>query len=271
MPSLRPAKPPVALTVAGFDPSSGAGITADLAAFAAHGLFGTSAITVLTVQSTLGVAATEALRPTLLEQTLAHLAKDILPQGIKIGALGTPDLAEKLFFFLGEHPGIPVVFDPVFVSSSGKALFPVEAMEPLHEGLMRRVSWITPNWRELALLSEEVVRSLDDAGSAAEKLSSRHPHLNIVATGGDQEAPVDFVRFADGRVEVFEGQHIVSNNTHGTGCAFSSALLSRLVLGYEPAESVKLAKEYVAEAIRRAPGIGNGKGPLNLMWPLRRT
>jgi hydroxymethylpyrimidine/phosphomethylpyrimidine kinase len=268
--------PLVVLTIAGHDPSSGAGITSDLQTFAAHGLFGTSAITALTVQSTLGVAAIQPVEPRLLAQTLAHLHADLPPAGIKIGMLGSTAAAETVATFLqqGIHAGspysaVPVVLDPVLRSSSGADLLPPQALELLHLRLLPAVTWITPNWSELSALTNLRVQTLAEAEAATHALAARHPHLHIIATGGDQTQPTDLLRLTTGELHRFTGEHIATTSTHGTGCAFSSALLARLVLGDTPVAAVQAAKRYVTEALRRAPGIGHGRGPLNLLWPLR--
>lgn len=268
----------IALAIAGFDPSSGAGITADLQVFAAHNVFGTCAITALTVQSTVGVEAVEPVRPALLTQTLDCLWRDLPPQGIKLGMLGSAatvlavaDFFDRLLGPAAAGHSLPIVLDPVLRSSSGATLTEDgrEALQALHERLLPRVGWITPNWVELAVLAGQPVASEQDAVQAAEALAAKHPHLNIVATGGDQPVPTDLVRSADGRMHRLTGEHIESRSTHGTGCAFSSALLCRLMAGDSSYEAVSAAKRYVAEAIRRAPGLGHGRGPLELLWPLR--
>lgn len=266
----------VALTIAGFDPSSGAGVTADLSVFAAHGLYGTSAITVMTVQSTLGVAATQEIAPDFLDHTLRHLTTDLPPKGIKIGALGSGRLAYSVAGFLQQsqrqrsaNEAVPVVFDPVIVSSSGHALFVPQDVALLHEVLLPSVSWITPNWCELALLTGLPVKAMGQAEIAVHHLGERHPHLHIVATGGDQQSPTELLRTPGGGLYSEPGEHLESSSTHGTGCAFSSALLAYLIQGKAAREAVASAKSYVTEAIRRAPGLGHGRGPLDLLWPLR--
>ncbi len=267
--------PQVVWTIAGFDPSSGAGITADLMTFAAHGLFGCSAITALTVQSTLGVAASEAVRPELLRQTLEHLAADLPPTGVKIGMLGTPQNAHTIAVFLRgfreRTASLKVVLDPVLRSSSGRELYPTSALSSLCEQLLPLVDFITPNWTELGVLAEAPVLDLVDAEAAARSLIVRHPQLNVVATGGDQVQPTDLlVTTAGERFEV-AGEHIRTNATHGTGCAFSSALLANLSLGAEPEHAVQEAKRFVTGALRHAPGLGHGKGPLGLLWSRGKT
>ena len=265
--------PPVVLTIAGFDPSSGAGVTADLQVFAAHGLFGVSAITALTVQSTQGVAAVQPVDSALLSSTLEYLAADVPIAGIKIGMLGSEAVLKALIRFLGPvspRPGrIPIVFDPVMRSSSGHELLAPGALRQIQVELLPRVGWITPNWTELEALTGEKVRQVDDVSTATYKLSKRYPALHIVATGGDSDPPVDLVRSPGGTLHAYRGERVHTTSTHGTGCAFSSALLSRLVRGDAPLAAVSQAKAYVTEALRSAPGIGQGAGPLNLLWPLR--
>ena len=268
----------IALTIAGLDPSNGAGVTADLQTFAAHGIFGTSAVTALTVQNTLGVAAVETLPDGLLLRTLEYLFADLPPIGIKIGMLGAVDLALAVSNFLtvflpraGSKSRIPIVFDPILRSSSGRELFTATQLEVLHAHLLPTVNWATPNWQELAALTHLEVRSPEQAEAAAHHLGKRHPHLHLAVTAGDSAQPTDILRLPSGEIHRFAGEHIETTSTHGTGCAFSAALLSRLIHGDAPTEAVASAKHFVAEALRQAPGIGHGRGPLNLLWPLQRA
>jgi hydroxymethylpyrimidine/phosphomethylpyrimidine kinase len=266
-----PQKPPVALSIAGFDPSSGAGVTADLAVFAAHGIFGTSAITTLTVQSTLGVAAREEPSAAHLKYVLEHLNTDLPPAGVKIGALGNAALARVVADFLKKGEKIvPTIWDPALVSSSGLHLVDPSALSTLHDHLLPSIHWATPNWTELALLSGHPVATLADAEHAAAALGARYPNLWLAVTGGDQAQPTDLLRSPNGEIQHFPAKHIDSTSTHGTGCAFSSALLANLIHGHSPAEAVASAKHYVAEAIRQAPNLGSGRGPLALLWPLQK-
>jgi hydroxymethylpyrimidine/phosphomethylpyrimidine kinase len=267
--SRRAGNESIVWTIAGFDPSGGAGITADLMTFAAHSLFGCSAITALTVQSTLGVFGTELVRPELLHDSLQRLGEDLPPRGVKIGMLGGTETARVIGEFLGglEQKG-PVVLDPVLRSSSGRDLYPQSGLGVLHQDLLPRVQWVTPNWMELEMLSRTAIRNLNTAEEAARTLQTRHPELNVVVTGGDQESPVDLLVPTLGDAVAFSGEHIETNATHGTGCAFSSALLAHLVRGAAPAAAVRGAKRYVEGGLRHAPGIGGGRGPMGLLWPL---
>jgi hydroxymethylpyrimidine/phosphomethylpyrimidine kinase len=262
------------LTIAGYDPCSGAGITADLMVFAAHGLFGTSCITSLTVQSTLGVVSSHPVEPQLLRETLDCLANDLPPAGIKIGMLGTAAVVHIVADFLervrGDSPEIPIVLDPILCSSSGRELLEPAGLEILCMRLLPLVNWITPNVDELAVLTGLPVKTRADLPVAAISLQSMGGDgLSVLATGGHLEPPDDLLLLPGGESVWLPGQHIASSSTHGTGCAFSSALLSQIVLGRMPQTAALAAKDYVASAIRRAFPMGGGKGPLNHLWPLQ--
>ena len=259
------------LTIAGFDPSSGAGVTADLMVFAAHRLFGTSCITALTVQSTVGVRATEPVRAKLVRETLECLVSDLSPSGVKIGMLGSAEVVEVVADFLEElregELQVPVVLDPVVRSSSGKELLDALGVEAMRERLLPVADWVTPNLEELAVLTERGVLRREDVVEAARVLAEMGGGVNVVATGGHLIPPDDLVLVGEDAVWL-EGEQIVSRSTHGTGCAFSSALVSRLVLGDQGIDAARHAKGYVAEAIRRAEAMGRGLGPVKHLWPL---
>jgi hydroxymethylpyrimidine/phosphomethylpyrimidine kinase len=260
----------VALAIAGFDPSSGAGITADLKVFAAHGVYGLSAITALTVQSTQGVRCVEPVSPEILRQTLGCLAEDVEITGIKIGMLATEAVIEKVSNFLLDS-GVPtdrIVLDPVLKSSSGKQLLTQKGINRLKSDLLPRVGWVTPNTDELGALTGFSVSSRKAVPKAAARLAAEYPSLNVVVTGGHLNPPDDFLRTADGDEQWFPGQHIQTTATHGTGCAFSSALLARLLAGGTPTQAVAGAKNYVTEAMKAAKPIGKGRGPLHHLYRL---
>jgi hydroxymethylpyrimidine/phosphomethylpyrimidine kinase len=272
---------PVVLTVAGFDPGSGAGITADLKTFSAHGIYGVACISAMTVQSTLGVRAVEPLPAMLVRQTLECLADDVSLSGVKIGMLGSSAVVCEVSSFLiaqsGSIPRERIVLDPVLRSSSGTALIDRDGVRVLREELLPRVGWITPNIDELALLaggdlSSAVSLNQEQVPAAAARLqviASRlgNDALNVVVTGGHLSRPDDFLLAASGEGSWLAGEKIITNATHGTGCAFSSALLCELIYGRTPQEAVVAAKAYVTEALRSAYPVGKGKGPMNHLFP----
>jgi hydroxymethylpyrimidine/phosphomethylpyrimidine kinase len=262
------------LTIAGFDPSSGAGVTADLMVFAAHGLFGTSCITGLTIQSTRGVRSTHPVEPEIVRATLQTLAEDVPAVGIKIGMLSSASaVAEVIEFLRSGGRSIPVVLDPVLRSSSGRELLEPGGVDLLREELLPLVDWVTPNLDELAVLTGFPIQSRADILAGADALTSlvatrRTQRISVLATCGHLDPPDDLLLTSGSEPVWLSGEHIASPSTHGTGCALSSALLSRIVLGDEPYAAALAAKQYVAEAIRSAIPRGSGNGPLNLLWPL---
>lgn len=260
------------LTIAGFDPSSGAGVTADLKVFAAHRFYGVAAITALTVQSTQGVQRLEPLNPAMLADTLNCLADDINITGVKIGMLAAAGAVTAVAHFLAGS-GIPrerTVLDPVIRSSSGRALLDAEGLGRLQGELLPQVGWLTPNLDELAELVAHPVSGRDSIPKAAHALLSRYPGLNVVVTGGHLDAPDDFLLTSSGVEHWFAGRKIETAATHGTGCTFSSALLCQLVSGLPGPEAVSAAKRYVRAAIENAYPIGKGKGPLHHLYNLEK-
>lgn len=261
------------LTIAGFDPSSGAGVTADLMTFAAHGLFGTSCITSLTVQSTTGVSAAYPVHSETVRETLDSLYADLPATGIKIGMLARGETVVAVADFLedlqsqGDTP--IVVLDPVLSSSSGRELLNPEGLEVLRTRLLPLVDWITPNLDELGVLTGREIDERKDLPEAAQGLQQGRTKLNVLATGGHLTPPDDYLLTASGENWWLEGERIDSSATHGTGCALSSALLCGLVEGKSGYQAAVAAKLYVAEAIRTAEKLGRGHGPMNHLWPIR--
>ena len=260
------------LTIAGFDPSSGAGVTADLMVFAAHSLFGTACITALTVQSTQGVRSMHATSAAVVQATLDCLEEDLPPAGIKIGMLATKDNTSIICDYLDKHQQehwhlpqswIPVVLDPILRSTSGRELLESEGVTLMRDRLLPQVDWITPNLAELAVLSGIEVAGRDDMPRACRALQTRTAQspdghrLGIFATGGHLDPPDDFLLLPTGQGLWLPGKRVAAASTHGTGCALSSAFLSRLVLGDAPREAAQAAKLYVASALQLASNSGN--------------
>ncbi len=264
--------PPVALTIAGFDPSSGAGITADLKVFAAHGVYGMACITALTVQSTLGVRRVEPVAAATLRETLDCLREDVQPSGVKIGMLATAAAVSEVSRFLLETKIDPerVVLDPVIRSSSGRELLSREGLERLRTGLLPHVGWITPNTYELATLTGEESFNPEAIPELAATLQAGHPKLHVLVTGGHLERPSDFLLTSTGERHWLEGERVETTSTHGTGCAFSSALLSRLLTGQTGREAAQAAKDYVTAALKAAYPLGRGHGPMHHLYALER-
>lgn len=270
----------ILLTIAGFDPSGGAGITADLKTFAAHGVFGISCATALTVQSTRGVRQVASVDAHLITATLDCLYEDMPIAGIKIGMLGTAAGASAVAEFLSRQaiPQRYVVLDPVLRSSSGAALLDDAGRRIVEESLLPRVGWITPNLDELAILLGEQVAEAGGIPAQAARLQQMAARvgnrgLSIVVTGGHLEQPSDFflgcLDAGDSHGEWIPGERIETSSTHGTGCAFSSSLVCQLVQGHQGQQAVTHAKAYVTNALRHAYPIGSGRGPLNHLFPFK--
>lgn len=273
---------PIALTIAGFDPGSGAGITADLKTFSAHGVYGIACITAMTVQSTLGVRTVEPLSDKLVRETLDCLVEDFSPAGIKIGMLGSSGVAAEVSSFLSSASNKVsrqfIVLDPVLRSTSGKDLIEANGIRVVREDLLHRVGWITPNINELAVLIEKDSEWLgrEQVPAAATRLQEialalGNDELNVVVTGGHLSSPDDFLLTAAGEESWLPGERNATKATHGTGCAFSSALLCGLISGLGPGAAFAAAKAYVTEALRSAYPVGKGKGPMNHLFRVDRS
>jgi hydroxymethylpyrimidine/phosphomethylpyrimidine kinase len=255
---------PVVLSIAGFDPSSGAGIAADLKSFAAHGCYGVAAVTALTIQNTQGVFALHPTEPAVLKDTIAALLADERVRAIKVGMLGTRANAEVVDEILESNPALPSVLDPVFRSSSGKDLADVECQEYVREQLIKRASVITPNLFEASAMTGLRVENQEAMKAAARKLVEMGARA-VVVTGGHLDKAMDVLCDGSG-LEVFIGDRVKPDNTHGTGCTFSSAIAANLALGRQLRDAVVLAKAYVTEAIRKAYSVGPGRIPLNHLY-----
>jgi hydroxymethylpyrimidine/phosphomethylpyrimidine kinase len=262
------AVPPVALTIAGFDPSSGAGISADLKVFAAHQVYGMACITALTVQSTLGVKRTEAVSAGTVRETLECLREDVLPAGTKIGMLASAEIVGEVAAFLSSS-GIArgrTVLDPVVRSSSGRELLSLDGVSRMRAELLNHVGWATPNLDELALLAQTGPLQRKDIPEAALELQRMHTGLNVLVTGGHLDRPDDFLLLSSGESFWLEGERVETTSTHGTGCALSAALLCGLIAGKGPKEAALQAKAYVTQALKAAYPVGRGRGPMNHLF-----
>jgi len=252
---------PIVLSIAGYDPSSGAGVTADIKTAAAHGCYAVTCITALTVQSTAGVRRVEPLRAVTVADTLAELAKDFEIAAVRIGMLGSAEVADAVAGFLESSAFPNIVLDPILKSSSGADLLDPAGVEVLKTRLLPLADVVTPNIDEAAVLAGMPVEDLDGMRAAAGRLQELGARA-VVVTGGHLLEPVDLLCYGEMERE-YPGRRIESRSTHGTGCAFATALACRLALGSGLTDAVGLAKQYVADAIASAVPIGRGKGPLN--------
>jgi len=255
---------PVVLSIGGFDPSCGAGIAGDLKTFAAYGCYGVAAITALTIQNTQGVTALYPTEPAVLKDTIAALLADGHVKAIKVGMLANQTNAEVVSEILESNPALPSVLDPVFRSSSGRDLADAACQEFLREQLIKRASVITPNLFEASALTGLRVENQEAMKAAARKLVEMGARA-VVVTGGHLDKATD-VFFDGSALEVFMGDRVKPDNTHGTGCTFASAIAANLALGRQLRDAVVLAKAYVTEAIRKAYAIGPGRVPLNHLY-----
>jgi len=267
-----PEQPPVVLTIAGFDPSSGAGVTADIKTIAAHGCYGIACITALTVQSTAGVRRVVPVDPGLIADTLEELASDIPIAAVHIGMLATAKVAKAVVEFLSRRSGktrLPnVVLDPILKSSSGADLLDAAGIKVLREQLIPLADVITPNVDEAAALTGLPVTNLDEMKAAAAKLHQMGSSA-VVVTGGHLDKAIDLLSFTTKNgveEEVFKAERQRSNSTHGTGCAFATALSCHLALERGIAEAALLAKTYVTAAIAAGHPLGRGTNPVNHLY-----
>jgi hydroxymethylpyrimidine/phosphomethylpyrimidine kinase len=260
--------PPVVLTIAGFDPSSGAGITADIKTIAAHGCYGVACITALTVQSTAGVRRVEPVSASLIRDTLQELTSDMEVAAVRIGMLGSAEVVGAVAAFLKDKKLPNVVMDPVLKSSSGTKLLDREGAQLLAKSLLPLATVVTPNVEEASAMTGMPVTNPDQMRAAARKLHEMGAS-SVVVTGGHLDKAIDLLSFHGTRgieQETFKSERQRSNSTHGTGCAFATAVACHLAQGRGLPEAVLLAKAYVAAAIANAYPMGKGVGPVHHLY-----
>jgi hydroxymethylpyrimidine/phosphomethylpyrimidine kinase len=263
--------PPVVLTIAGFDPCSGAGVTADIKTIAAHGCYGVACITALTVQSTAGVRRVEVVNASLVAETLAELASDVEIAAVHIGMLGSGPVLQAVAEFLLARNMPNVVLDPILKSSSGADLLDAAGVHLLTEKLLPLATVVTPNIDEASALTGLPVSDPEQMRAAARKLHAMGASA-VVVTGGHLEKAIDLLSFTGSRgieQELFKSARLKSNSTHGTGCAFATSLACHLAMGRGLPEAVLLAKAYVAAAISNAHPLGRGTGPVHHLYRMQ--
>jgi hydroxymethylpyrimidine/phosphomethylpyrimidine kinase len=258
-----------ALTIAGSDSGGGAGIQADLKTFAALGVYGTSAITAVTAQNTLGVTAWEPVSTELVIAQIEAVGADLPPAAVKTGMLATAAIVEAVAAAI-ESLDLPnLVVDPVMVAKGGDRLLREDAVAAVKAHLLKLAEVVTPNVPEAEVLGGTTIRSIDDMRDAARRIRSMGPRVVVVkgghlATGAEV---VDVVCTGDAEFDL-RGPRIETTHTHGTGCTFAAAIAAHLARGTTVEEALREARAYLEGALRAAPGLGGGHGPLNHFWRL---
>ena len=259
------------LTIAGSDCSGGAGIQADLKTMTVHGVYGMSVITALTAQNTMGVSDVLVTETAFLKKQLDAIFTDIVPDAIKIGMLpdqatihGIVESFSKYENILTKE-NIPIVLDPVMVSTSGRMLMEESARESLQKELFPWVTLLTPNIPEAEVLTGRTIENYADMEQAAEQLEQQYQMAILIKGGHCKEGASDLLCANSNKIW-FSGEIMDNPNKHGTGCTLSSAIASNLALGYSLEESCKKAKNYLEGAILANLDLGQGCGPLNHMY-----
>jgi hydroxymethylpyrimidine/phosphomethylpyrimidine kinase len=255
-----------ALTIAGSDSGGGAGIQADLKTFAAHGVYGASAIAALTAQNTQAVLGVFAVPPEFVVAQIDAVASDIAVHGVKTGMLATPEIVEAVAAALARWAFPHVVVDPVMVAKSGDHLLAESAVERVRRVLVPRASVVTPNRMEAEVLLGRTVRTREEAGDAARRLVDLGASAAIVKGGHFDEVDVVDVLFDGSDVYEFRHPRQHTRHTHGTGCTFAASLAANLAIGRALPEAVQQTTDYVAGAIAHGLAIGKGHGPLDHFW-----
>ena len=253
----------IALTIAGSDPSGGAGLQADLKTFHQHRVYGTSVVTLLTVQNTQMVRDVFILNPAFVLAQLDAVVADLPPSAAKTGALGNREVVEAIAARAGTM-AFPLVVDPVMISKHGARLMDDLAAATVAGKLLPCAFLVTPNLLEASALSGRIVENLagmEDAARAIGDLGVK----NVLVKGGHLEGQAVDVLWTEGRIHHFISERFATPHTHGTGCVYSAAITARLALGEELPVAVQRAKRFVTEAIRSNPGLGHGFGPTNLL------
>jgi hydroxymethylpyrimidine/phosphomethylpyrimidine kinase len=253
---------PVALTIAGSDPSGGAGIQADLKTFHQFGVYGEAVITLLTVQNTQRVDEVQCLDGGLVMRQIAAVIQDIPPLAAKTGALGDIAVIDAVAAAAAEF-AFPLIVDPVMISKHGAPLIATEARSRVAQRILPLAYLLTPNLHEAEALIGKPVHNIQTMMEAAARLQQMGAR-NVLIKGGHLEGKAtDVLYTADGAFHTFPGERFLTPHTHGTGCTYSAAITACLAIGMPLADSVARAKRYISEAIRTNPGLGHGNGPVN--------
>lgn len=251
-----------ALTIAGSDPSGGAGIQADIKTMTANGVYAMSAVTALTAQNTTGIYGIMEVTPEFLRSQLDCIFLDIVPDAVKIGMLFSEDMVRTVAQRLRKYEAKHIVLDPVMASTSGSGLMKKEALFVMQEELFPLAELITPNIPEAEVLTGLQIRGTQDMERAASVLYERW-HVAVLCKGGHGSGDADDLLFLEGKAEWIRGKRIDNSNTHGTGCTLSSAVAANLAKQYELKEAVTEAKNYLSHVLSAGLNLGKGTGPMN--------
>jgi hydroxymethylpyrimidine/phosphomethylpyrimidine kinase len=261
-----------ALTIAGSDSGGGAGIQADLKTFAAWGVYGTCAITAVTAQNTLGVTAWEPVSGDLVIAQIEAVAEDLAAAAVKTGMLATAAIVEAVAATIASLDLPNLVVDPVMVAKGGDRLLREDAVATIRTELLKLAEVVTPNIPEAEVLAGGSIRTVEDMRVAARRIRALGPRVVVVKGGHLEDAAnpgvvIDVVCTPDTEYDL-TGPRLDTRHTHGTGCTFAAAIAACLALGQPVDEALRSARAYLEGAIRHAPGLGAGHGPLNHFWRL---
>ncbi|WDN59310.1 bifunctional hydroxymethylpyrimidine kinase/phosphomethylpyrimidine kinase [Streptococcus parasuis] len=253
----------VALSIAGTDPTGGAGIMADLKSFQARSVYGMAVVTSVVAQNTKGVQLIRHLDQEILEEQLKSVFQDIVPDAIKTGMLAQVETIELVASYLAEQK-CPYVLDPVMVATSGDRLIEEDAIQALKTKLLPLATIITPNLPEAEVLVGRTLKSENDIMNAGRWIRKELGVKNVVIKGGHlAKVASDYLFLEDGEVRIISAARIATNHTHGTGCTYAAVITAELAKGRTVAQAVETAKRFITEAIQTAPELGHGNGPVN--------
>ncbi|MBF1603645.1 MAG: bifunctional hydroxymethylpyrimidine kinase/phosphomethylpyrimidine kinase [Prevotella sp.] len=258
-----------ALTIAGSDCSGGAGIQADIKTMSALGVYATTAITSITVQNTKGVQAVHGVGPIIVADQIKAVMDDIKPDAVKIGMVNDRATIQAIADMLKHYPKIPIVIDPIMMSTSGFNLMQPDALEPFCQTLIPMSTLLTPNLPEAEILSNMKIHTIEDMDIAAQRILNLSCKAVLIKGGhmkGDRK--IDRLYMPNGSVQTFTHKRIDTRNTHGTGCTLSSAITSFIARGLDLADAITAAKNYLSQALEAGKDIytGEGHGPVNHLF-----
>ncbi|MBU5594721.1 bifunctional hydroxymethylpyrimidine kinase/phosphomethylpyrimidine kinase [Amphibacillus sp. MSJ-3] len=252
-----------ALTIAGTDPTGGAGIQADLKTFQEREVYGMSVLTSVVAQNTMGVQAVQNMSTSFIEQQLKSVFSDIEPDAIKTGMIARIDMMELIASYIKRHHHIPYCLDPVMVATSGDVLMEEASQAVIKQILVPLATIVTPNLPEAEILVDQQIKSLSDMENAADYIVHKLGAKTVVVKGGHLEGKAIDVFYDGQQFHYLTSQRYDTKHTHGTGCTFSAVITAELAKGKSTLEAVKIGKAFISAAIRHSLELGKGNGPTN--------